>query len=129
MTVLGFRQQEIATLFVVMGVSGLATQTLLLPALLTAIGEKWVLVTALCCSTLEMAGLASASTPWMAYTAILIGAAGSMAFPAISAISSANTHPDEQGAVQVRPSLFEIRRRLLCALVPALFNVPSYACP
>ena len=79
-----------------------ALQLGVLPVLLRFLGEKWVLVFALACSTIEMGMLAGASNEAMVLSSISVGTFGSMAFPGISALKSNLSDPSEQGAVQVR---------------------------
>jgi fucose permease len=79
-------------------------QAFLLPALLKVMPEKWILVSALISSMLQLVGfvLAPEFGAWAVYLSTVIGSPGSMAFPVISAVKSVYAGPEEQGTVQVR---------------------------
>eukprot|EP00208_Stichococcus_sp_RCC1054_P002415 CAMPEP_0206141142 /NCGR_PEP_ID=MMETSP1473-20131121/11913_1 /ASSEMBLY_ACC=CAM_ASM_001109 /TAXON_ID=1461547 /ORGANISM="Stichococcus sp, Strain RCC1054" /LENGTH=528 /DNA_ID=CAMNT_0053535571 /DNA_START=129 /DNA_END=1715 /DNA_ORIENTATION=+ len=98
--VLNLSASDVAGVFIVFGVCGLAVQTVILRYMLKWVGEKRVLVVGLCAACLEMVVVAFLTAKWQVFCAVTLGSLGGMAFPAISSIKANNVDESEQGTIQ-----------------------------
>lgn len=68
--------------------------------MVSALGERRLLIVGLVFSIIEQALLALSVTKWQALAAVGLGSMAGVAFPAISSIKSTHSRADQQGLVQ-----------------------------
>ena len=97
---LEFNDQDVAVMFMIMGLLGIFVQGFVLKVVNDALGERWLVTL---CFSLGVVynflyGLADRKTT--IFVAVAISTLGGMAFPTISAIKSNNVNEAEQGRIQ-----------------------------
>ncbi|KAG7342555.1 tetracycline resistance protein [Nitzschia inconspicua] len=97
---LGFTNQDVSVMFLVVGIMGLVAQGLLLKPLNDLLGEKNVVALAFLCGALDNAMYGLARNKTTIFVALGVAGLTGMAFPTISAIKANNVEPSEQGRIQ-----------------------------
>ena len=75
-------------------------QGLLLRYTIPLFGLRWSGILGFTCMIMAFLGYAGASATWMVYVAMVPGALGALAGPAVNGIASAQVGPDQQGELQ-----------------------------
>ncbi|KAG7363751.1 tetracycline resistance protein [Nitzschia inconspicua] len=97
---LGFTNQDVSVMFLVVGIMGLVAQGLLLKPLNDLLGEKNVVTLAFLCGALDNAMYGLAKNKTTIFVALGVAGLTGIAFPTISAIKANNVDPSEQGRIQ-----------------------------
>jgi len=87
---LGFNDQDVAVLFLILGVMGICVQLLVLKPLNDLIGERRLVMFCFAIGCLHNVIYGLATTKLAVFVAVWIGSFTMMAFPTISAIKSNN---------------------------------------
>lgn len=97
---LGFNDQDVATMFLIVGVLGILSQAVLLKPFIECAGERMVVTFCFIVGALDnfLYGLADEKT--LIFVGMACGAVTNMAFPTISAIKANNVDESEQGRIQ-----------------------------
>jgi MFS transporter, DHA1 family, tetracycline resistance protein len=97
---LGFTNQDVSVMFLIMGIMGLFAQGVLLKPLNDLLGEKNVVAVAFLCGAIDNAMYGLARNKTTIFVALGVAGLTGMAFPTISAIKANNVEPSEQGRIQ-----------------------------
>jgi DHA1 family tetracycline resistance protein-like MFS transporter len=97
---LAFNDQDVATMFLIMGVLGIFVQAFVLKFLNDRIGERYVVMLSFLLGTLHNTLYGFAQDKQTVFVAVAIGSFVSMAFPTISAIKANAAAKSEQGRIQ-----------------------------
>ncbi|XP_010467432.1 PREDICTED: uncharacterized protein LOC104747493 isoform X1 [Camelina sativa] len=96
----GFNKNDFAELFLLDNIIGSTSQLFLLPILVSAIGERWVLSTGLLMDFLNAAILSVAWSAWIPYATTLLVPGAMFVMPSVCGIASRQVGSGEQGKVQ-----------------------------
>ncbi|XP_012426709.4 hippocampus abundant transcript 1 protein [Taeniopygia guttata] len=121
--VIGFSSETVAAFIGVVGILSILAQTVVLGILMRSIGNKNTILLGLGFQILQLAWYGFGSQPWMMWAAGAVAAMSSITFPAISAMVSRSTDPDQQGVVQ---GMITGIRGLCNGLGPALYGFVFY---
>ncbi|KAM8960317.1 hippocampus abundant transcript-like protein 1 [Pelodytes ibericus] len=117
--IIGFNPSSIAAFIAVVGILSIVAQTVLLSVLMRSIGNKNTVLLGLGFQMFQLAWYGFGSQPWMMWAAGAVAAMSSITFPAVSALISRNTEPDQQGVAQ---GMVTGIRGLCNGLGPALYG-------
>ena len=87
---LAFNDQDVATLFLLVGIAGVVAQVVVLKPLCELVGEKMVVSICFIVGSLKNVAYGLARDKIIIFVSVTIGALGAMAFPTISAIKANN---------------------------------------
>ncbi|XP_020887131.1 uncharacterized protein LOC9320096 isoform X5 [Arabidopsis lyrata subsp. lyrata] len=96
----GFKKNDFAELFLLDHIIGSTSQLFILPILVSAIGERWVLSTGLLMEFLNAACLSVAWSAWVPYATTVLVPGAMFVMPSICGIASRQVGSGEQGKVQ-----------------------------
>jgi DHA1 family tetracycline resistance protein-like MFS transporter len=97
---LGFTDQDVSVMFLIIGIMGLLAQGVLLKPLNDCVGEKMVVALCFFIGAINNTMYGLAQNKATIYAAVTLSALTGMAFPTISAIKSNNVDESEQGRIQ-----------------------------
>jgi len=116
---LDFRQADVGTLFLIIGVCGIGVQVLVMKPLNDAVGEKTVVVLSFLAGALDNVVYGLAKSKAAVFSAVAISSLATMSFPTISAIKANNVTDSEQGRIQ--GALYSVKA-LASGVGPALLQ-------
>lgn len=97
---LNFQQDDVAKLFMILGLTGIFVQSVVLKILTDLAGERVVIIMSFAVGAIHNALIAIAVSKGMIFGAVALGTLTMLSFPTISAIKSNNVKESEQGRVQ-----------------------------
>jgi DHA1 family tetracycline resistance protein-like MFS transporter len=97
---LNFNDQDIAILFILIGIIGILVQGVLIKPLTDCFGEKSVVILAFIAGAVQNTLYAYADSKKLIYIAVVVSSFTGMSFPTVSAIKANNAEEMEQGRIQ-----------------------------
>lgn len=97
---IGFKDKDIASLFMIMGIGDIIALGCLLKLLNDWIGEKYVIIVSFIAGLIHNTIYAFANSKIWIFVGILVGVLDGLSFPTISAMKSNNVDKCEQGQIQ-----------------------------
>lgn len=97
---LNFQKQDIAKLFMILGLTGIFVQSVVLKVLTDLTGERAVIVLSFAVGAIHNVMISLATSKGMLFGAVALGTLTMVSFPTISAIKSNNVKESEQGRIQ-----------------------------
>jgi len=97
---LSFNQQDVALMFLIIGISGILVQVVVMKPLNDLVGEKCVIALSFCCGSIVNFLYGIATNKTTIFASLLLSSFTSMSFPTISAIKANNVKDCEQGRIQ-----------------------------
>lgn len=95
-----FNDEDIANLYMLMGVLGIFVQSFVLKAMLEKVGERSTITISFAFGALHTVLYGVARDKALVFVAMAVGTGVTMAFPTISALKANNVKDSEQGRIQ-----------------------------